>query len=150
MVRYTPTVSGSCTIGTCSDTDPTGLGRVDSRIAVLTACGDAASVLACDDDGCTAGSPPFTSRLSFDAVAGTSYYIAVGGFNEFVTGPLHLEIGVPVPPANPADINHDGRVDGTDLSMVLGAWGTTDAAADIDHDGHVGGSDLSILLGSWG
>ena len=49
-----------------------------------------------------------------------------------------------------ADINHDGRVDGTDLSMVLGAWGTTDAAADIDHDGHVGGSDLSLVLGSWG
>jgi hypothetical protein len=34
--------------------------------------------------------------------------------------------------------------------MLLGAWGSTDAAADIDDDGLVGGSDLAILLGNWG
>ena len=149
IVRYTALTTGACTIGTCADVDPTGLGRVDSRIAVLAACGDAASVIACDDDGCTQGAAPYTSRLTFDAVAGTTYYIAVGGFDEFVAGPFHLEIGVPVPPVNPADINRDGAVDGADLTMLLGAWGSTDAAADVDRDGFVGGSDLTILLSAW-
>jgi len=149
IVRYTALTTGACTIGTCADIDPTGLGRVDSRIAVLAACGDAASVIACDDDGCTQGAAPYTSRLTFDAVAGTTYYIAVGGFDEFVAGPFHLEIGVPVPPANPADINADGTVDGADLTILLGAWGSTDAAADIDRDGFVGGSDLTLLLSAW-
>jgi len=106
-------------------------------------------VIACDDDGCTQGAAPYTSRLTFDAIAGTTYYIAVGGFDEFVAGPFHLEIGVPVPPANPADINRDGAVDGADLTILLGAWGSTDAAADIDCDGIVGGSDLTLLLGAW-
>ncbi|MEY2714875.1 MAG: hypothetical protein RIT24_1218 [Planctomycetota bacterium] len=150
IVRYTALTTGACTIGTCSDADPTGLGRVDSRIAVLAACGDAASVIACDDDGCTGGAAPYTSRLTFDVVAGTTYFIAVGGFDEFVTGPFRLEIGVPVPPANPADINSDGVVDGADLTMLLSAWGTTDAAADVDGDGTVGGSDLAMLLSAWG
>ena len=149
IVRFTALTTGACTIGTCRDTDPNGLGRVDSRIAVLLACGDAASVIACDDDGCTAGAAPYTSRLTFDAVAGTTYYIAVGGFDEFVAGPFRLEIDVPVPPANPADINADGTVDGADLSMLLGAWGSTDAAADIDDDGLVSGSDLALLLSAW-
>ena len=148
MVRFTPTTSGQCTIGTCGDTDPTNTGRVDSRIAVLTACGDAASVIACDDDGCTAGAAPYTSRLTFDAVAGTTYYIVVGGFNDFIAGPLHLEIGAPVPPAIPADINHDGRVDGIDLALLLGGWGLP-GVADIDHDGIVGGADLALLLNAW-
>ena len=150
MIRYTATTTGSCTIGTCSDTDPSGLGLVDSRIAVLLSCGDPASVVACDDDGCTGGNAPFTSRLTLDVQAGATYYIAVGGFNEFVSGPFHVEVGVPVPPRNPADLDGDGLVNGSDLTLLLNAWGTTDPIADIDRDGFVGGSDLTLLLNAWG
>jgi hypothetical protein len=48
------------------------------------------------------------------------------------------------------DVNADGSVDASDLAVVLGAWGTADAAADLDDDGAVGGSDLAIVLGAWG
>lgn len=47
------------------------------------------------------------------------------------------------------DINGDGAVDGLDLGLLLGAWGSNDPSADLDGDGFVGGSDLGILLGAW-
>ncbi|MEE2972834.1 MAG: PHB depolymerase family esterase [Planctomycetota bacterium] len=50
----------------------------------------------------------------------------------------------------PGDFNGDGRVDGAEISLLLGAWGSQDPAFDLDRDGDVGGGDLSILLASWG
>ncbi len=52
-------------------------------------------------------------------------------------------------PLNPADINGDGHVDGTDLSILLGAWGSNSSLADLNHDGVVDSADLAILLGAW-
>ncbi len=49
-----------------------------------------------------------------------------------------------------ADANDDGIVDANDLSVLLGAWGSTADAGDLDQDGIVGGSDLAALLGAWG
>ena len=46
------------------------------------------------------------------------------------------------------DLNADHNVNGADLGILLGAWGTPDA--DLDADGTTGGSDLGILLGHWG
>lgn len=46
------------------------------------------------------------------------------------------------------DFNGDGYVDGTDLAMVLGGWGTP--SADLSEDGTTDGVDLAILLGTWG
>ncbi len=52
----------------------------------------------------------------------------------------------------PADINLDGAVTGSDLTLVLGFWGPRPAwaPADINQDGVVDGADLAVLLGSWG
>lgn len=48
------------------------------------------------------------------------------------------------------DVNGDLFVDGTDLSIVLGFWGTCDGCpADLNDDGVVDGSDLSEVLGFW-
>jgi hypothetical protein len=44
----------------------------------------------------------------------------------------------------------DGHVDGSDLAVVLGAWGGTGGIADINRDGVVDGSDLGALLNAWG
>ncbi len=49
----------------------------------------------------------------------------------------------------PADLNCDGIVDGTDLGLLLGAWGASSGEADLNSDGSVDGSDLGLLLGSW-
>lgn len=58
------------------------------------------------------------------------------------------------PPANPADFNRDGIVDGADLAILLGAWGSCvdcdNCPADLDGNCDVDGADLAILLGNWG
>lgn len=78
----------------------------DSRLAVLTACGDSATFLAADDDGCTDGAAPFTAKVSWNAIQGQTYYIALGCFIQAgVTYPIPanqvITIGVPAPPADP-------------------------------------------------
>jgi hypothetical protein len=50
----------------------------------------------------------------------------------------------------PGDLNGDLLVDGLDLSILLGAWGTNDPAVDIVIDGIIDGADLAALLGYWG
>lgn len=51
-------------------------------------------------------------------------------------------------PFAPADLNTDGTVDGTDLGLLLGAWGQP-GLGDLNQDGTVDGTDLGLLLGSW-
>ena len=54
----------------------------------------------------------------------------------------------------PADISGNGAVDGVDLSVLLGVWGTDGSGgefdADVTNDGIVNGADLTIILGGWG
>lgn len=52
-------------------------------------------------------------------------------------------------PCEPADMNGDGFVNGTDLTILLGAWGSSDPVADLNGDGTVDGADLTLLLGCW-
>jgi len=58
------------------------------------------------------------------------------------------------PSATPGDLNGDGIVDGSDLLILLSAWGECadpdDCPADLDGDGEVGASDLLTLLSNWG
>ncbi|MBX3354225.1 MAG: hypothetical protein KF724_00830 [Phycisphaeraceae bacterium] len=49
------------------------------------------------------------------------------------------------------DLNGDCIVNGADLAILLGQWGTcTGCAADLNNDGAVNGADIAILLGNWG
>lgn len=47
------------------------------------------------------------------------------------------------------DLDNSGTVDGTDLGLLLGSWGSS-SAADLDLSGTVDGTDLGLLLGAWG
>ncbi len=49
----------------------------------------------------------------------------------------------------PGDITADGRIDGADLSALLGSWGTSNPDADVDGSGWVDGTDLALVLGNW-
>ncbi len=51
--------------------------------------------------------------------------------------------------ASPGDLNGDGVVDGSDLTLLLAGWGSG-GPADLNNDGTVNGSDLTILLANWG
>lgn len=53
------------------------------------------------------------------------------------------------PDGIPGDLDGDGFVNGADLTILLGAWGTDSLIADLDEDGLVTGSDLTILLSNW-
>lgn len=53
------------------------------------------------------------------------------------------------PSTNPADLNNDGLVNGVDLTILLGAWNSSNSTADINDDGIVNGTDLAILLAAW-
>lgn len=49
------------------------------------------------------------------------------------------------------DLNNDGKVDITDLGILLSNWGSTaKPAADLNQDGRVDVVDLGILLSNWG
>jgi hypothetical protein len=48
------------------------------------------------------------------------------------------------------DQNFDRVVDGADLGLLLGDWGTSLSQRDINQDGVVDGADLGLLLGEWG
>jgi len=51
------------------------------------------------------------------------------------------------------DFDEDGAVDGSDLGVLLGAWGTcaqTPCVPDLNCDGEVDGADLGAFLGEWG
>ena len=50
----------------------------------------------------------------------------------------------------PGDMNNDGRVGITDLSILLSNYGSTDPRADINNSGRVDLTDLSLLLSNWG
>ena len=54
----------------------------------------------------------------------------------------------------PGDISGNGVVDGVDLTLLLGVWGTDGIGgefdADITNDGIVGGADLTVLFSGWG
>ncbi|MFG0276279.1 MAG: hypothetical protein ACF8QF_14615 [Phycisphaerales bacterium] len=58
-----------------------------------------------------------------------------------------IDTGAAVLPC-PSDLNEDGVTDGSDLGLMLGAWGTP--AADMNGDGTTDGADLGVLLGAWG
>jgi len=48
----------------------------------------------------------------------------------------------------PADLNHDGVVDGADLGILLAQWGS-DGTADLDGSGTVDATDMDLLLAAW-
>lgn len=67
---------------------------------------------------------------------------------DFVVVNLEIQVVVEYPPCD-ADLNADCIVDGFDLAVLLGSWGTN-GVGDIDGSGTVNGVDLALLLGTWG
>ena len=136
---YTPSCTGTATVTTCNGA------AFDTRLAAYrSACAPAGTLVACDD--ATAGCANGTSRISFTALAGTGYYLRVGGATGGGTGTLTTSC-VATQPCD-ADLNLDGLVDASDLAEVLNGWGTT--IADINGDGTTDGADLAVLLNAWG
>lgn len=90
-----------------------------------------------------------------------AYTVTQGGIIFGTTSPTPgcqggIEPVVVVPPPCVGDVNHDGVVDLTDLSMVLSAYGRVfpdpgyNPNCDLNGDGVIDLTDLSIVLGNYG
>jgi Dockerin type I domain len=87
----------------------------------------------------------------------TAAYVAVGirvAWETFRTHWIDAVTISGIPPQDePADLNFDGVVNGLDLALLLGSWGsclTVDPCfADLNEDATVNGLDLAMLLTAW-
>ena len=111
-----------------------------------------------------------TTGPGFDIPSGLGAPISLGAFRPVTSTspppvlppppPVQPPAPTPLPPGpNPlppppvrktGDINGDGKVNITDLSLLLSAWGTNNTAADLNKSGKVDIADLSILLSNFG
>lgn len=83
-------------------------------------------------------------QVSAVAIGETAIVVTTGAMTTYANVTVES-----VPQPLLGDINGDGVVNGGDIAMVLGAWGTNDAAADLNDDGVVAGADISIVLSNW-
>ncbi|MFO0873662.1 MAG: FG-GAP-like repeat-containing protein [Phycisphaerales bacterium] len=88
--------------------------------------------------------PTGTMRLRFTTSDNPNNSTTEAGLDDLVIQAVVCNTATPCP----ADLNADGVVDGGDLGIMLGNWGT--ATGDLNGDGTVDGSDLGIMLGAWG
>jgi outer membrane protein assembly factor BamB len=143
----------------------TGALRAESPAPVLAAHGFTASMVTVDSRGRifhnnSNGAGGFAADIRvFDAALQPEWSVSITGVNQ--GGPSIAADGSLVlagtglvrrywtPTCAQADLNCDGRIDGTDLTALLAAWGQS-GAADLDGSGIVDGLDLSIILAGWG
>lgn len=77
-------------------------------------------------------------------IAKENVYVQLG-----LSQPARLELDVQVGASCAlADIDCDGHVNGADLGILLGNWGSP-GVGDLNQSGSTDGSDLGILLGEW-
>ncbi len=130
--------------------------------AALGGSGIDTEVLVSESDG---AGPPRDLGVDFDS--GTMYWtdpvhakirtsdLGGNGITSLVS-PASSCVGIalrlsPQPPACDADFDRSGGVDGADLALLLGNWGSRGASAwDLTGDGTVDAADLASLLGAWG
>ena len=97
-----------------------------------------------------------TARMVFQAGSGSpSCVLAIwengGTGNADIVGNRLNPDGSLGTPAVFGDLNGDSKVNGGDLGIMLGDFGTPPpgSLADLNHDGVVTGADIGLLLGAW-
>ncbi len=119
-----------------------------SSAAVLEACCIKANITTTEEDIYDRGGGLYNDRDSGETslrntvVCGNSPDQISGTYRDLGGNTISDECNV-------SDINCDGIVDGADLTILLGYWGTDEPIADLNNDGIVDGADLTILLGDW-
>ncbi len=132
--RWTPAEPGNVTVHTCGS-------DFDTLLAVYTGDGPEALVaVAGNDDGCDA-----QSRVSFAAVAGTAYAIAVDGFNG-EQGSIALTLEPTPPPPN----DNFAAAEALSVTVPSSAEGTVvGATREPGEPDHAGGSRGASVWYTW-
>jgi CxxC motif-containing protein (DUF1111 family) len=97
-----------------------------------------------DSGGINAVSATSALEISGTVVCNNEPGNLVGAFSDLGGNTLCVCLG---------DLDGDGLISGSDLSVLLGYWGPCDpdlCLADLDGNGLIDGGDLTILLGFWG
>jgi hypothetical protein len=102
--RFTVPVGGRfrVTASTAEDgTDPS----FDTVVYLRTACSDASSTVACNDDAAEPGALPLASRASAEVAGATPLYVIVDGLDQFAAGVYALLVrAIPaLAPGSPCD-----------------------------------------------
>ncbi len=93
-------------------------------------------------------SKPAKEQKAFQHARFSRWYLIVIGLVFAVVGSLYLARSFATNAQG--DLNNDGVVNITDLSILLSNYSTTNTVADINSDGTVNILDLSILLSNYG
>jgi hypothetical protein len=122
---YTACVGGSHTVNTCSG------GSYDSVLVVYTGACGALTEVGCNDDTAGCGANALSSSVTWNATAGTTYRIRVGGY-QGATGSGTLTLTGPTcPPPGPANDNCNNRA-----GVSLGATPFSTVGATTDGPAH--------------
>ncbi len=102
------------------------------------------------------GTGPGTSHVVFPALSyGGTYYwgvTAANGTGSTASSPASQSFLTPPPPCQ-GDVNADGHTNTSDLTILLGNFGSSvppNTLGDLDANGTVNSADLTILLGGFG
>lgn len=89
--------------------------------------------------------PPLSAqfRVRFRATDAGTESVVEAGVDDFRVDAIDCTV------TNPADLDGDGHVGGSDLAILLSNWGGP-GAGDLDNNGTITGNDLAMLLSSWG
>ncbi len=124
--------------------------------AVMERRGGTHVVDACEFTNCHSTGPLLKAVYSGVYVIGDSTFCDISWVGEMFQGGWTDAGGNVFDELCPCagDISGNGAVDGIDLSVLLGLWGTDGTGgkfpADITDDGVVDGADLAAVLGGWG
>ena len=101
----------------------------------------------------------WTAAIPTDALSNEAFHAVKAMFQFFGQGPqaksgysqaVSFYVGQrDVKSPKNGDINHDGKVNLTDFSILLFHWGGSDPDSDLNSDGKVNLTDFSILLFNW-
>jgi hypothetical protein len=147
-LAWTAPSTGQVAASTCA-----GSTNFDTTLAVYSGpCGSLAQ-LACNDDFEVCNGQA-TSRVEWNAVAGTTYLLRVAGWGG-ATGQYDIEIGYDETcPGDVAPSGGDGVVDVDDLVAVILAWGPCSGCPEdfvpAGGDSQVDVDDLVGVILAWG
>jgi hypothetical protein len=143
---------GGCLDDPCAATSPPLLAAIAAATSNAVTVYPVIGIESGETCSATAGAAlaSGTGGLTWSASA-IADYNAVGGIGDQLAEELLAWLSACLELC-PADLDGDGQVAASDLTILLAAWGPCAGAcpADLNGDGNVNAADLTILLAAWG
>ena len=117
--------------------NPSNFDRI--RLRLLRA--DGSMITSIDMD---TGTVTFAGYIASEDIV-TVEAAGIAGFSNFTIFLDNLEWGSTCP----ADFNHDGGIDGTDVEAFFAAWESGDESSDVNQDGGIDGADVAAFFDAW-